>query len=87
MDHYGSDDLQDHFAPLLETLERFIDEYPSDAQAQKQLEDAIDRINMLIEESQDDSDKESDEGYIYDERDSVVESERETRDIFDDVDK
>jgi Flp pilus assembly protein TadD len=71
----------------LETLERFTDEYPVDTQAQKQLEDAIDRINMLIEESQDDSDKESDEGYIYDERDSVVESERETRDIFDDVDK
>jgi hypothetical protein len=82
MNHYESDDLEEHFAPLLETLERFADEYPTDAQAQKQLEDAIDRINMLIEESQDDSDKESDGDYMYDERDSVVEGDRETRDIF-----
>jgi hypothetical protein len=87
LNRYSSDDLQDHFAPLLETLERFVDEYPGDIQAHRQLENAIDRINALIEESQDDTERESDGGYIYDESDSVLESEGETRDIFDDVDK
>jgi hypothetical protein len=87
MNHYGSDDLQDHYAPLLETLEKLGDEFGDDAQALEQLGDAIDRIHTIINDSADDSDEESDESYIYDDRDSVVESERETRDIFDDVDK
>jgi hypothetical protein len=87
MNHYGSDDLQDHYAPLLETFEMLGKEFGDDAQALEQLGDAIDRIYTIIDDSTDDSDEESDESYMYDDRDSVIESERETRDIFDDVDK
>ena len=82
------DDAEDYFGPLLETLERFGDEFSGDKTAEKQIREAIDRVNTIIEDTKVELSDGLDERYFYKGEDSFdVANETTPRDIFDDVDK